>query len=299
VYSWDILAIRIGDKLFLDKRDRSDIDFLTVSETATEPPQDEGNSLNSPRSLALEATFINRNFSQQVLKRGEEFQFEHPIIPFLEEGQNPKEVCSVGYRYRKWALGERDGKPLVLVARAEHDGVSVSGAGKTEFLTIKAFNEWDSRFCGGEDFRSKLEQQRGALLATEMKNNAFKLAKWTCQALLAGSDQLKFGYVSRLHNRDSSKHVILGTQQFFPNDFASSISLKMENCWGILRVIVDKCMEQPPGKYLFMKDPNKSVVRMYRLPAGTFDTDEEEGDEDAEEQEEDEDEKRAPEEGRA
>ena len=40
-----------------------------MSETAAEPPQDEGSSLNSPRNLALEATFINHNFSQQVLKR--------------------------------------------------------------------------------------------------------------------------------------------------------------------------------------------------------------------------------------
>lgn len=42
-------------------------DLLTVGETAKEPPQDEGN-INSPRSLSLEATFINHNFSQQVLK---------------------------------------------------------------------------------------------------------------------------------------------------------------------------------------------------------------------------------------
>ena len=44
-------------------------DLLTVSETANETPQDEGNSINSPRNLALEATFINHNFSQQVLKQ--------------------------------------------------------------------------------------------------------------------------------------------------------------------------------------------------------------------------------------
>jgi translation initiation factor 3 subunit D len=67
-YSWDIVVQRVGNKLFFDKRDDSDFDLLTVSETATEPPQDEGNSINSPRNLALEATFINHNFSQQVLK---------------------------------------------------------------------------------------------------------------------------------------------------------------------------------------------------------------------------------------
>ena len=63
---------KIGRKIFLDKRDNTEFDLLTVSETAAEPPQDEGTSLNSPRNLALEATFINHNYSQQVLKR--EFQ---------------------------------------------------------------------------------------------------------------------------------------------------------------------------------------------------------------------------------
>lgn len=68
-YSWDVVVQRVGKKLFFDKRDDSDFDLLTVSETATEPPQeDNSNSINSPRSLALEATFINHNFSQQVLK---------------------------------------------------------------------------------------------------------------------------------------------------------------------------------------------------------------------------------------
>ena len=41
-------------------------DFLTVSETAKEPPQDE-TGINCPTSLAMEATYINQNFSQQML----------------------------------------------------------------------------------------------------------------------------------------------------------------------------------------------------------------------------------------
>ena len=41
-------------------------DYLTVSETAKQPPQDEA-GINSPQSLAVEATYINQNFSQQML----------------------------------------------------------------------------------------------------------------------------------------------------------------------------------------------------------------------------------------
>lgn len=110
---------------------------------------------------------------------------------------------------------------------------------------------------GGVDWRHKLDVQRGGVLATELRNNACKLAKWTVQALLAGSDYIKFGYVSRVQVRDSSKHVILGTQQYKPTEFATQINLNMDNAWGILRCIIDLCMKQKDGKYLIMKDPNK------------------------------------------
>ena len=43
------------------------------------------------------------------------------------------------------------------------------------------------------EWRQKLDSQRGAVLATELKNNSFKLSKWTVCALLAGSDHIKFG----------------------------------------------------------------------------------------------------------
>merc|ERR1719436_204344 len=82
-YSWDIVVQKIAGKVFLDKRDNTEFDLLTVSETSAEPPQEEGANLNSPRNLALEATFLNHNFSQQVLRSdGEKFKFdmENPFV---------------------------------------------------------------------------------------------------------------------------------------------------------------------------------------------------------------------------
>lgn len=86
-------------------------------------------------------------------------------------------------------------------------------------------------------------------------------------------------YVSRAHVRDSSKHVILGTQQYKPNEFATQITLNMDNAWGILRCIVDICMKQKDGKYLIMKDPNKPMIRLYDIPDNTFESDNEDADE--------------------
>jgi hypothetical protein len=37
-----------------------------VSETAKEPPQDE-DGMNCPQNLSIEATYVNQNFSQQML----------------------------------------------------------------------------------------------------------------------------------------------------------------------------------------------------------------------------------------
>ncbi|KAJ8926372.1 hypothetical protein NQ314_021261 [Rhamnusium bicolor] len=269
-YSWDIVIEKIGDKLFFDKRDNTEFDLLTVNETSVEPPQDDGNSLNSPRNLALEATFINHNFSQQVLRTGANeprYKFDEPN-PFISE-EEEGEVASVAYRYRKWDLGGG----IVLVARCEHDAVVQSPNGELQFLSIKALNEWDSKLANGVEWRQKLDTQRGAVLANELRNNACKLAKWTVQALLAGSDQIKFGYVSRAHVRDNSKHVILGTQQYKPHEFATQINLNMDNAWGILRCIVDIVMKQKDGKYLIMKDPNKPMIRLYDIPDNTFESD--------------------------
>nr|CAD7448197.1 unnamed protein product [Timema bartmani] len=238
-YSWDIVIEKIGEKLFLDKRDNTEFGELG------------GQHRGEPR-----------------------YKFEEGN-PFISE-EEAGEVASVAYRYRKWDLDNG----VVLVARSEHDAVMHGPNGELQFVSIKALNEWDSKLSSGVEWRQKLDTQRGAVLANELRNNACKLAKWTVQALLAGSDQIKFGYVSRAHVRDSSKHVILGTQQYKPNEFATQINLNMDNAWGILRCIVDICMKQKDGKYLIMKDPNKPMIRLYDIPDNTFESDNDDGDDD-------------------
>ncbi|XP_071814544.1 eukaryotic translation initiation factor 3 subunit D-like [Apostichopus japonicus] len=283
-YSWDVIVQHVGGKLFFDKRDDSEFDLLTVNETAKEPPQEEGNHINSPRNLALEATFINHNYSQQCLKMGnDKFRFKDKN-PFVSE-EDKTDVASVGYRYRKWNLGEN----IDVIIRCEHDSVALGSNGETQFLNIKTLNEWDTKQSSADEWRQKLDSQKGAVLATELKNNSFKLAKWTVCSLLAGSDQIKFGYVSRINPRDSSKHVILGSQQFKPNELAAQINLNMDNAWGILRCIIDKCFELKEGKFLILKDPNKPVIRIYDIPDNTFSTDDEDDDEDDDDDDNEED----------
>uniref|UniRef100_A0A1D1XT08 Eukaryotic translation initiation factor 3 subunit D n=1 Tax=Anthurium amnicola TaxID=1678845 RepID=A0A1D1XT08_9ARAE len=264
VYSWDIVIQRVGNKLFFDKRDGSQLDLLSVNETSQEPLPEAKEDINSAHSLSIEAAYINQNFSQQVLVRdGNKVTFEEPN-PFAAEGE---EVASVAYRYRRWKLDD----DMYLVARCEVHAVS-DVKGQRSFLTLNALNEFDPKYSG-VDWRQKLETQRGAVLATELKNNANKLAKWTAQALLASADIMKLGYVSRVHPRDHYNHAILSVVGYKPRDFAAQINLNTTNMWGIVKSIVDLCMKLNEGKYVLVKDPAKPQVRIYEVPADAFEND--------------------------
>ncbi|KAI4368162.1 hypothetical protein MLD38_016749 [Melastoma candidum] len=264
VYSWDIVVQRVGNKLFFDKRDNSQLDLLSVHETSQEPLPEAKEDINSAHSLSLEAAYVNQNFSQQVLIRdGNKVTFDEPH-PFANEGE---EVASVAYRYRRWKLDD----DMHLIARCEVQSVNEINKQRS-FLTLNALNEFDPKYSG-VDWRQKLETQRGAVLATELKNNANKLAKWTAQALLASADYMKLGFVSRVHPRDHFNHVILAVQQYKPKDFASQINLNTSNMWGIVKSIVDLCMKLNEGKYVLVKDPSKPQVRIYEVPADAFEND--------------------------
>ncbi|CAF1731875.1 BnaCnng36550D [Brassica napus] len=264
VYSWDLVIQRVGNKLFFDKRDGSPLDLLSVHETSQEPLPEGKDDINSAHSLGLEAAFINQNFAQQVLvKNGKREAFDEPI-PNVNEGE---ENASVAYRYRRWKLDDS----MYLVARCELQS-TVDLNNQKSFLTLNALNEFDPKYSG-VDWRQKLETQRGAVLANELKNNGNKLAKWTAQALLANADMMKIGFVSRVHPRDHFNHVILSVLGYKPKDFAGQINLNTLNMWGIVKSIVDLCMKLSEGKYVLVKDPSKPQVRIYEVPADAFEND--------------------------
>mmetsp|Transcript_12129 Transcript_12129/g.12200 ORF Transcript_12129/g.12200 Transcript_12129/m.12200 type:complete len:585 (+) Transcript_12129:62-1816(+) len=288
VYSWDIVIQKTDGMLFFDKRDDSHFDLLTVSETAHEPPTaaDDLDEINHPEKLSLEATMINQNFSQQVVKEGTESRKTYEPNPFFEKGvEKDVEPASIAYRYRKFKLGD-----VTIIARCELHGWAIK-RGEEQFMTVHALNEWDSRYSGGVEWRQKIDQQRGAVLATELKNNSSKFAKWTAQSILAGADLMKLGYVSRVSKTNAYEHTILGAQFLKPTELATQIALSVTNMWGIIKMLADLLMNQEDGKYVLLKDPNKGTVRLYSVPVSTFESDEEEavGDGDDEEDEDDDD----------
>ncbi|KAH9482307.1 Eukaryotic translation initiation factor 3 subunit D [Psilocybe cubensis] len=299
VYPWDIVIVREGDSLFLDKRDGGPFDTVTVNENAADPPQDptppnpnnptekaaipETASINSATSLSLEATYINQNFGfQSVIETAPPppVDFANPNPFYGPEETEP--LASCGYRYRLFDLGITEDEDIKICVRTEVDAY-IPGQGNPRegqgLVTIRALNEFDPRAQGAggaPDWRSKLDSQRGAVVATEMKNNSCKLAKWTVQSVLAGAELMKIGYISRANPRDNTRHVILSTASMRPTDFAAQLNVSLANGWGIVRTVTDMCMKMPEGKYVLVKDPNKPVIRLYAVPMSTFTGDDEE-----------------------
>lgn len=308
VYSWDIVILKQGNKIFLDKRPDSSIDLVTVNENAADAPleADSANtpsqqqtgvkpdSINTPGNLAMEATMINHNFAFQTVveSNSNKVTFPHPN-PFYSASDETDPLASKGYKYRRFDLSlERDEEPLHLIVRTEVDAaVKNNISGDDQYLVLKALNEFDHRAQGAGgalDWRTKLTSQRGAVVATEMKNNSCKLARWTTQAILARADQMKLGFVSRANPKSAAAHVILGVVGYKPREFASQMNLGLSNGWGIVRTIVDlvRGMGDEPAadadaegdaasapqdkKYVLIKDPNKPVIRLYEVPLNTF-----------------------------
>lgn len=300
VYPWDIVIVREGNNLFFDKRDGGPFDTVTVNENASDPPQDptppnpnnptektavpETPSINSATSLSLEATYINQNFSFQAVSENPPppaVDFAHPNPFYGPDETDP--LASCGYRYRVFDLGITEDEDIKICVRTEVDAYSPGQGNPRDgqgLVTIRALNEFDPRAQGAggaPDWRSKLDSQRGAVVATEMKNNSCKLAKWAVQSVLAGADLMKIGYISRANPRDPSRHIILSTASMRPTDFAGQLGVSLANGWGIVRTVTDLCMKMPEGKYVLVKDPNKPVIRLYAVPLGTFTAEEEDG----------------------
>ncbi|KAJ2481699.1 hypothetical protein IWW56_001610 [Coemansia sp. RSA 2131] len=290
--AWDVVVNRVGSSLYLDKREGGPVDFPSVNENAAEPPADSGEkdaSINLAPMLAMEARDVNSNYIRQITGKS---RVEYEANPFGGSGETPDDSA---YKYRILDFSAREQKaesdsdseaeePIIgdkcLVAlRTEVSGLLATGTGAHKQMFIRALTQHDvsAQGAGGAlDWRQKLDSQRGAVIATEMKNNASKLARWAFQAVLAGADQLRIGFVARVSPRDRTRHAILGFQTYNPSDFVAQLGLNEFNAWGIAKALIDLCLGLEEGKYVIMRDPNKPLILLYKVTSRTFEDEQDE-----------------------
>lgn len=236
VHSWDIVVIKKGSQIFFDRRSGSSLEYVTNGETAPDPPQEDRDNINGVESLNHEATSVNQAFRESVLANSTDDK-AHKIGEDLPTELRNSGIPPPGYTYKRWTLGGTR-----VVVRCETDCYLKVG-NTVQSVAVHALNEFDPKWSG-IDWRTKLDTQRGAVLATELKNNATKMARWTAAALVSGVDVIKIGYVTRSSFRDTKAHQLLGTQAVKPKDFASQMNLNMDNAWGIARALISLCIDK-------------------------------------------------------
>lgn len=104
------------------------------------------------------------------------------------------------------------------------------------------------------------------------------MSRWVVESLLAGSEQIRFAFVTRRNPKDNTKHIILGTYGIDTKSFCNQINLNMPTCWGILKEVIDSVLriKEPTGDYIFMKDPNKALMRLFKMTIEEEDEDDNE-----------------------
>ncbi|OUM68706.1 hypothetical protein PIROE2DRAFT_53147 [Piromyces sp. E2] len=267
VYPWDIVITKCGDQIFFDKRDDSQaFDYYTVNENVSDNSIDQNDIINSPSQLSEETTRNCKYFAEQAVNKDTKYQFKE-AYPFNDE-DSTDEIGSVAFRYRRWNLNSANEEPISLIVRTTLDA-AIQQKNETLFINIRTVDEFD--LYRNTSWRKSLDSQKVGCITSEFRSNFNKLSKWAIESILSGADYIKFGFISRVNNKDNKNHEILGTHTFKPKEFASHLQLNVENSWGLLKEIVDKLMKLEDGKFVLVKDAVKNTFTLYSVPDNAFD----------------------------
>lgn len=225
LYSWDVVIKKHGTKIFIDKRDDTNmLDYLTVNETSHDNQPIDDDSVNGVRQIMDEAVRVHNNFLyQQYQKTDDKVHHLGEKDPFMADEH---EVCvRQGYIYKIWRL---DNKRRICIRSTVHSYKSkvTSDSGEEKFVYQNTYTllEYEG---GKSNWKMNLDLMMAQCLTKEVQDNSNKISRWVVQSLLAGVEHIKFAFVSRRSPKDASKHVILGTYGIDTRSFQNQVNLSM------------------------------------------------------------------------
>jgi len=102
---WHLKITKIGDNIFFDKPENSDIDLVTTNESDNIPVDDlNDKNIDNFKNLAIEATHINEFIKQQIISTEKGWEGKTEPHPFAEENCNEENLEKVAYNYRVWEV---------------------------------------------------------------------------------------------------------------------------------------------------------------------------------------------------
>lgn len=284
INGWDVVVTKttVTDNdgaqhrvITFDKRDKSTLDQPGVYETSNEQPHEvdgDKKHSNSPAQLQAEAVLCDQTYRQNVLVPKKVHELENPN-PFTKRAQTLE-----GFQYSSFELKPvAEGvTPITLLARTDLHAVAPgSTPTKVALYALAEYFPYDAATGAMQatytSWKQRIDTSRGSILATEIRNNNNKLAKWTVEAILSGAEQIKFGYVTRKIPLNPARgHTLVGTQLLRPAEFSKQLSLTMESAWGIFKSLVEIFLKNEDGRYLLLKDANLPKVSLYNTGFDTI-----------------------------
>jgi translation initiation factor 3 subunit D len=259
VFPWDLVIKRETRQectvLLIDQRPEAHLNWSVMGETSNDPPSEDREQFNSAAHLALETARIDA-LLPTLISNAEDIK----VIGETSASLPP----SIAYQYHLWDMGEG----VKMIIRSQVNGASRLGS-EEKIVLVKGLLEYTgtatgSRYgTGSVDWRSKLDNQRGAVLVAEIKNNNALIARWVFQAILARVDMIKLAWIARVSPNDRVRHELLNIQDLEPDELANQMSLNTANGFGILKALLDLFIELDSKHLVLVRDPSKPLLRIY------------------------------------
>jgi len=138
--------------------------------------------------------------------------------------------------------------------------------------------EWSEK---RQNWAKDLDTKTAVCLTKEIADNATKFCRWTVMSMLAGVEQMRFAFVNRV-DAQGLTHKAVGSFTTETKSFAKQLNLNIDNCWAVLKNVIDIVYEreEPAGEFLYLKDLSQQPV--YKLVKMVEEEEEEDNDDDQE-----------------
>ena len=296
-HPWHLKIKKLGDKIFIEKMENSEIDMVTVNESDNTSTIYDDSNINSYKNLNIEATLINEFIKEQILDIKEETKLENTYPnPFKDNDDSDEEVEHLGYVYRLWNL---EGMKILVRSQVHaYNPVDIEEKSESEekkereeeeeeeekeeneeekennpgyeFINIFALNEFDKNtYLNGESSLG------ASIIKKELKNNYLKIAKWGILSYLGGVKKLKIAFVTRKDLKSNNKHVISTIYNLGTDDLLLLTNFSKNIAWGIFKEIISIIQNyKEDGSYILMKTfgetSSKSLLKLFKVPDSYF-----------------------------
>ena len=297
-HPWHLKIRKLGDKIFIEKMDNSEIDMVTVNESDNTSTIYDDSNINSYKNLNIEATLINEFIKEQLLDIKEETKLENTEPnPFKDPDDDDSNVEHLGYVYR---LCNLEGMKILVRSQVHaYNPIEVEEKSENEeneekedeeeeeeekeekeknlgyeFINVFALNEFDKNtYLNGES------NLGASLIKKELKNNYLKLAKWGILSYLGGVKKLKIAFVTRKDLKNNNKHVISTIYNLGTDDLLLLTNFSKNIAWGIFMEIISIIKNyKEDGSFILMKTfgetSAKSLLKLFKVPDSYFKNDE-------------------------